>query len=73
MLFNILITKDIAQCVSVLTYMHVCYGPVALNENKIIVLYCIYYIFHLGYFLKETSRYCRSPYIVVVVYVLQKL
>ena len=21
--------------------MHVCYGPVALNENKIIVLYCI--------------------------------
>ena len=41
MLFNILITKDIAQCVSVLTYMHVCYGPVALNENKIIV-YCIY-------------------------------
>ena len=41
MLFNILITKDIAQCVSVLTYMHVCYGPVALNENKIIVLYCI--------------------------------
>ena len=44
MLFNILITKDIAQCVSVLTYMHVCYGPVALNENKIIVLYCIYLI-----------------------------
>ena len=41
MLFNILITKDITQCVSVLTYMHVCYGPVALNENKIIVLYCI--------------------------------
>ena len=40
MLFNILITKDIAKCVSVLTYMHVCYGPVALNENKIIV-YCI--------------------------------
>ena len=42
MLFNILITKDIAQCVSVLTYMHVCYEPVALNENKII-LYCILY------------------------------
>ena len=43
MLFNILITKDIAKCVSVLTYMHVYYGPVALNENKIIVLYCIVY------------------------------
>ena len=45
MLFNILITKDIAQCVSVLTCMHVCYGPVALNENKIIVYIYIYCIF----------------------------
>ena len=24
-----------------LTYMHVWYGPMALNENKIVVLYCI--------------------------------
>ena len=50
MLFNILITKDIAQCVSVLTCMHVCNGPVALNENKIIVLYCIVYLFILIYY-----------------------
>ena len=50
MLFNILITKDIAQCVSVLTYMHVCYGPVALNENKIIVLYYCIVITVLDYF-----------------------
>ena len=52
MLFNILITKDIAQCVSVLTYMHVCYEPVALNENKIIV-YCI--VLYKSHFLKHVE------------------
>ena len=37
----ILITKDITQCVSVLIYMYVFYGPVALNENTIIVVVII--------------------------------
>ena len=41
MLFNILIMKDITQCVSVLIYMYVFYGPVALNKNKIIVIVII--------------------------------
>ena len=58
MLFNILITKDIAQCVSVLTCMHVCYGPVALNENKIIVLYCTVFSIYIKNLYLSTSPLC---------------
>ena len=55
-ILNILITKGIIQCASVLTYLYMykCCGPLPLNENKIVIVITRYLS------LKRNSIFSRS-------------